>query len=116
MAISEAEKSQHKQRVGAVIFKGKRVISKGYNHSERCVRSITKEFCRWPWSIHAEVDSILKARCDLRGTSMLVVRINQKGELRLAMPCQHCLNYISYVSIRHLYFSTSENGVLEKSS
>lgn len=112
-AISEAEKSSHRQRLGAVIFKGKVEISKGYNHSERSVRSFNRKFIRWPFSIHAELAAICSARTDLKGCSILVVRLNRKGELRYAKPCAHCLAYINFVLLRHVYFSTSEGKVIE---
>ena len=113
LAISEAEKSDHKQRVGAIIFKAKTVFSKGHNYSSKSVRSITKKFCRWPNSIHAEVDCILKAKRDLSGMNILIVRINKKGELRYAKPCRQCLAYLFHVSIRNVYYSTSY-GTIEK--
>ena len=113
LAISEAEKSTHRQRVGAIIFKGKRIISKGHNYPERMVRSVNKKFIRWPHSIHAEMAVILSSRCDLRGMSMLIVRINKKGELRYAEPCNFCKAYIEHVFLKKVFYSDSNKGIIE---
>jgi len=107
LAIQEAEKSTHKHKMGAIIFKGKIIVSKGYNHSSKSVKSITKEFCNRPGVIHAEVAAILSAKKDLKGYNILVVRINNNGALRLAKPCRYCVGYLKFVGIRHIYYSTN---------
>ena len=106
--MDEATKSEHKQQMSAVIFKGKTVYSKGHNHSSRSVRSINKNFCRWPTSIHAEVDAIIKAKRDLKGMSILIIRV-KNNMLKLAKPCRHCLSYLTYVGIKNIYYSNNGN-------
>lgn len=110
MAINEAKKSTCKQKIGAIIFKRKSIISKGYNYSSRSVKSVTKKFLRWSTSVHAEVACILNAKRDLKGYNILVIRVNKQGKLRMAKPCDHCLAYLNHVGIRHIYFST-EKGI-----
>lgn len=112
MAIQEAKKSDHKQKIGAIIFKGKRVISVGHNYSSRSVRSVTKRFCRWETSVHAEVSCILNAKRDLKGYNILVIRINNQGKLMLAKPCKYCLAYLNHVQIKYCYYS--DNGKIKK--
>lgn len=53
-------------------------------------------------------DAILKARRELKGSSILVVRINKNNKLRLAKPCIDCMKYIEYVGIRKVFYSLSE--------
>ena len=108
-----AQKSEHKQRVGAVIYKNRYIISKGYNTAMRSVRSISKQFLKMDFSIHAEVAAIIKARRTLKGYDILVVRINNGGELRNARPCEYCLGYLDYVGINNIYYSTNL-GIIEK--
>lgn len=113
LAIKEAQKSTYKQRMGAIIFKGNSIISKGYNDPFRSVRSVSKRFLRWENTIHAEVMALLNARCPLKGTSIIVVRINNFNELRLAKPCSYCQNYLSFVGIKNCYYSTN-SGLIDK--
>ncbi len=109
LARNEAGKSSHKAKVGAVIF-GRTIISTGHNQI-RSVRSITKKFIKWPNSIHAEINAIIKSKVSLKGKSILVIRINKKGNLRLAKPCQHCQMYIDHVGITNVFYSTNDENV-----
>jgi len=107
IAINEAHKSNHKQKVGCVIFNKKRILSKGHNTSQKSLRKLHPKFQRYPFSVHAEVDSIIKARKDLKGSSILVIRINKKNQFRLSKPCLKCLQYIRYVGIKNIFYSIS---------
>jgi deoxycytidylate deaminase len=107
-AIDEAQKSEHKQKMGAIIFDKSKIISKGFNHPQRSVKHLKKKFQRWPGTVHAEVDAILKAKSNLKNLSMLVVRINNKNQLRLARPCRWCQMYLEYVGIKKVYYSINE--------
>jgi deoxycytidylate deaminase len=114
LAMECAAKSDYYQKVGAVIFNKKSILSSGRNNPHRSIKSLHPRFMKWSDSIHAEVDAIIKARRDLKGLSLLVVRINNNGELRLAKPCKHCLKYIQYVGIKTVYYSTSEFPFIQK--
>lgn len=111
-AKQEAGKSLHRHRIGAIIFDKNGVISTGYNQT-RSVKSFSKQFIRWPNSIHAEVDCILKAKRDLKGKSILILRLNKRGELRLAKPCQNCCMYLDHVGIDKILYSLSDGGIKE---
>jgi deoxycytidylate deaminase len=112
-AIKAASRSTFDHKVGSVIYKSNKILSVGFNQAQTTRHSITKKYLKWPTSIHSEVDAIIKARCDLKRASIVVVRINKRGELRLAKPCLHCLAYIQYVQIRNIYYSTNEGGIDE---
>ena len=112
-AVEEANKSEFRQKVGAVIFDKNRIVSRGYNDPCRSVRHINKKFQRWPGTVHAEVAAILKAKTDLKGLSILVVRVNSKNQLRLSKPCEWCLMYLEYVGIKKIYYSISEFPYIE---
>ena len=110
-AKEEAVKADHKHKIGAAIFNKGKVYSVGRNHSMRSVKHLLPKFKRYPTSIHAEVDSIIKARRDISGLSILVVRVNKKGDLLLAKPCDNCLSYISYVGLKNIYYSNNNGGI-----
>jgi len=109
LAFKACRRSSSIYRVGAVIFKGKRVVSIGSN-IKRNVRSINRRFVKWPTSIHAEVCAIINAKQNLKGYSLLVVRLDRAGNMSLAKPCKHCQGYIRYVGIKKIYYST-KNGI-----
>lgn len=107
LAIDEAIKSNHKQKVGVVIFKKKVILSCGHNCSQRTVKKLHPKFQRFPFSVHAEVDAIIKAKKDLKGSSLLVIRVNAKNQFRLSRPCKKCMEYIKYTEIKRVFYSTS---------
>jgi len=105
LAINETIKSDHKQMIGAVIFDKKRILSKGYNTCQRSVKNLHPKFQGFPYSVHAEVDAIIKARTDLKGSSILVIRLNKKNQFQLSKPCKKCLEYLNYVGIKNIFYS-----------
>lgn len=111
VAVNEATKSTHRHRLGAVVFKRKHIISKAHNRSYRYCSRLDPKFTSFRTSLHAEVGSILAAKRDLKNTSLLVVRINPQGLLKLAKPCQKCLTFIQYVGIKKVYYSTEEGTI-----
>ena len=112
-ATRVAHESKFKRaRVGAVIVRGSRILSSGYNHIgySRYFRNR-----RFPESIHAEQQAIIqllkRRRLDiLVGSDMFVSRVGSFGESRLARPCQMCQQAIEAVGIRRVYYTT-ETGV-----
>jgi deoxycytidylate deaminase len=105
VVIEEAKKSDHKQKVGCIIFDKKKILSKGHNVCQRSIKKLHPKFQRYPFSVHAEVLAIINAKRDLRGTSLLVVRINKKNQFRLSKPCKDCMKYIEYVKIKNIFYT-----------
>lgn len=105
-----------RRRYGAVIVKDDRIISTGYNGSERgaincsdtqqCLRQQQGikqgeryELCN---SIHAEQNAILSAnRDDLRGATLYLYGfdVEQDKEIEDARPCSICSKFIKQVGI-----------------
>jgi len=106
-ALKEAEKSKERYRIGAVIFKGTKIISKAHNELRFCNR-LHPKYKRFEFSLHAEQKAIINARTSLKRTSILIVRINRKGELLPIMPCKYCMAYLNEVGIKNIYCSTKE--------
>lgn len=111
LAVEEASKSNYKQKVGCVIFNKKNIISTGHNYSQRSVKSLLKKYQPWEGSVHAEVCAVINAKTDVSRMSMIVVRINNQGQLRLANPCKHCRAYLKYVGIKKIYYSTNDETI-----
>lgn len=107
-AVDEAKKSTFHIKVGAVIFNKSKFVSSGHNHANRSIKKHHPRFRKTEYSIHAEVDAIIKAKTDLKGKSILIVRINNNDKFRLAKPCKYCLKYIRHVGIKRIYYSVSQ--------
>ena len=110
----EAEKSGHRMRMGAVIFSKKKIISSSTNYACRSARHLRQKYTRWKGSIHAEVAAVINAKRDLKGASIFVIRINRRGEWRLAKPCKHCREYLEWVGIRFCYYSTNDGRIIKE--
>lgn len=106
-AVEEAKKSTFNPRVGAVIFNKGKFISSGHNDPNRSIKKHHPKYRKTKYSIHAEVDAIIKAKTDLKGKSILVVRINNKNQFRLSRPCKYCMEYLKYIGIKRCYYSIS---------
>ena len=105
IAIDEALKSDHRHKIGCVIFSKKSLLSKGHNTSQKTKKKLHPKYLKWENSIHAEVDAIINARTGLKDACMLVIRINRDKVFRLAKPCKNCMMYINHVGIKKVYYS-----------
>lgn len=112
LAVDEAKKSECHVRVGCIIFDKKRILSSGFNEM-RNHKKLHPRFQSWKGSVHAEVNTILKAKTDLSNSCLIVVRINRKNELRLSKPCRDCMKYIEYVGIKKIFYSISTYPYIE---
>lgn len=113
-AILEANKSTYEYRIGAVVFKGKRIFGSGHNGIRSS--SISMKYKNWEESLHAEQSALLNLDWNkLKGCSILVYRTNRSGKIGMAKPCPMCSKLIKYVGIKNIYY-TNENGeiILEK--
>ena len=103
----EAKKSRHNQhKLGAVIVKGGRVLSTGYNQMRPSSLLETD-------TLHAEGAAILKLLKDKRlhdlsGADIYVSRFTRGGAVGLAKPCAACHALIQSVGIRRVFFTDSD--------
>ena len=111
--IKEAKKSEYRFKMGAVIFKGNRIIGKGYNAIRSC-SSIDPKYRRFNNALHCELRALLSVKNwkNLKGADMLVIKISKTtGSLSNAKPCYHCQCALQSVGIRNVYF-TDVNGTI----
>ena len=115
-AIEEAEKSEFKVKMGAVVFKGSRILGYGFNEIRHCSK-INPKYKKYDHTIHAEQKAMLSCKdwVKVSGSSILVVRLNKRNEFLLAKPCNMCMNMIIHLNIKNVFYSTSDGQiVLEK--
>jgi len=107
IAEEEATKSHHHYKLGAVIFKQGKVISKGHNDTKRGFSGY-RGF--WEGSLHAEIAAIIKSRTDVSGCSILVRR--RYG--RDSSPCPNCMAAIKGAGLKKVYFYKNDELIVER--
>lgn len=112
IAQKAALKSPFKQhRVGAVITKGGRILSTGFN--EIRYNSVSKK----P-TMHAEAAAIYKLLkhgklADLAGSTMYVTRFTKGGSVSCACPCDACSTLIRNVGIGRVIYTDFDGSTKE---
>lgn len=113
MAIAAARVSTHQFRMGAVLFRGAKIISVACNSKRFCgyVKKV-KEIANF----HAEIAACHNVPAEtISGSDILVVRIKADDTLAMAKPCKFCLGYLREKNIRRIYFS-NKLGEIERLS
>jgi len=104
IAQKSALNSNMKFRFGTVLFDS-HSFTIGFNRKFYC-RHLTRDK---PFSIHAEELSIIRANrikgFDFKNSTLVVVRINNKGKLMPCTPCKYCQGMIKKFGIGTIYFS-----------
>jgi dCMP deaminase len=95
LARREAARASYKYQHGAVIIKGGKVLSKGFNRNKTSPTwgSGHKD------KIHAESDAIRRAitrGVDISGATLIVVRFDDGP----SKPCDKCMEFIRYWGIK----------------
>lgn len=113
LALSMARKSVSRYRLGAVVVKGRKVVSTGYNQMSK-THPMMQRFNRdteYLPRIHAEIHSCLGVPAgDLNGADVYVGRIFKNGNPALAKPCIICERFLRSVGVDKVYYST-DTGV-----
>lgn len=95
LAKKQAAKSCHKYRHGAIIFKGGRVLAKGFNRN----KTSPTWGSGYKGKIHAESDAIRRAvtaGTDIKGATLIVVRLDDGP----SKPCYKCMELIEKFGIK----------------
>jgi dCMP deaminase len=91
-------------KVGAVITRGKFVVSVGFNGFPQGVidsdERLTNRELKYPMILHAEINAILSARQDVRGCTIYVTPY---------MPCPQCAAVIVQSGIARIVYTPSDN-------
>jgi dCMP deaminase len=91
-------------KVGAVITRGKFVVSVGFNGFPQGIADSTERLenreIKYPTILHAEVNAILSARQDIRDCTLYVTPY---------MPCPQCAAVIVQSGIARIVYTPSDN-------
>jgi deoxycytidylate deaminase len=104
LAANIALKSLMEFKHGAVLVKGGRVISTGYNTPRTCING--KDIP----SLHAEI-AVLQDRSitATKGADLFIVRLNTFG-MGNSKPCLQCLETLKAFGVKRVFYTTP-NGV-----
>jgi len=91
-------------RHGALLRKGKKILSLGWNCGKTHPR--LKEFNHSSKYLHAEIHAILGLSFEeLHGSTMYVVRLTAAGNLANSRPCVSCIEACRQVGISKVVYS-----------
>lgn len=99
--------SEFRVKMGAVIMRGKRVISTGKN--------ITKTHPKFGYSVHAETNCLMRTgRYDIIGCSIYVYREDRNGNPAIARPCDDCMKVLKSFGIKNVYYTIEDYPYFRK--
>lgn len=107
LARRVASASDQRNKHGAVIVRGGRVLSVGINkfrnHPDIIESEKIDEYC----SVHAEVDALSRIN-SARGATIYVARVNNSGVSLISRPCGSCYSVISAGGISRIIYTTGK--------
>ena len=103
-----ASKSESRQKHGAVIVKGGRVIGTGFNKDRNNPYVVSPEHIKTHCSVHAEVEAIRVAGWNVKGAVLYVARVNSQGKDRYSKPCDRCEVVIEETQIKKVIYTRSD--------
>ncbi|MFJ8159152.1 hypothetical protein [Streptomyces sp. NPDC094468] len=105
LALKQALRSQCRQRVGAVLTAGTRVVVASPNR-RRNDPAVTFRYA----TFHAEEVVLRRAARTARST-VYVARVDATGTPRLAKPCPRCQSALLAAGIARVYYTVDHNTV-----
>ncbi len=105
-----ANKSTCRHQLGAVLVKGNRIISVGFNKDKTSVRRSNHPFA----AIHSETDCLASALpFEIENATMYIYRELKNGLVANAMPCRWCREALKKAKVKRICY-TIENGYKEE--
>lgn len=106
--------------IGAVLIKGKGIISSGYakskTHPYQAQMNQRREKYKHRCSfLHAEFAAITSCSVhDLSGSELYIYRETMDGEIGMCRPCAACMGLIKEKGIKTIHYTTRDGFVTEK--
>jgi len=97
-------------RMGAILVRGKKIVSSGYNRFTGETDKIARKYnIENLWSLHAEMDAIIHCQGNYKELTVFVSGTKKNGRPMYCRPCNKCLKIIRACGIKNVYYST-KNG------
>lgn len=97
------------------LIRDNQIISEGKNHRGEPSKKygyhnhIDKDYRP---KFHSELYAIRKCKRGLEDITLVNVRLNRLGEVKMAMPCKVCQNILRNLDIKKIYFTTEDGWSL----
>lgn len=96
---------QQKQAVCAIVVKNRKIVSIGFNsytktHPRQAALANKKGYPKKQF-LHAEIAALIKA--PKNADSIIVLRMNKRGELCNAKPCEICAEAIKMANLKIIH-------------
>lgn len=110
LCLAQASLSRAKYyKVGAILVKGGKIISRGYNRNSAMADRISKKFGVDFWTLHAEMDALFSVDAkNLQGMTLYVAGVSKAGNLVCSKPCKKCLKIIQKLGIKVIYLDKGD--------
>lgn len=97
-------KSKH---ISFIVDKNK-ILSVGWNDGWKTHPLAKKHGYRFS-SIHSELAAIIRIGIDnCHGLTLINVRVNSLGEIRISKPCSICQSWLSTLGLKQIYYTNNE--------
>jgi len=114
-AAKEAEKSKFcPYKIGCVIVKGGKIIARGYNKYSGKIASICRRYNLELWSLHAEMDALIKAGEKSRGGVAFISGIKENGNRINCRPCKTCLLMLKKHHVKEVFYTTKSGDIMQE--
>lgn len=101
-AAEVAKQSSCKQKHGAILYRGGRVLAVGVNSQRNEHPSM--EIDPTEYTYHAEVAAMFGVH-STEGATLFVARINRRGNPVYSCPCENCMHSILVGGIKRVVFT-----------
>lgn len=112
IAVSAADASQHRMRVGAAIYKNSMFYSSGHNSYTGKTHPKSNAHCR---TIHAELHALLRlGLLGAKKTTIYVARLRKDNSLGMSKPCTACQELLRFARVKKMVFVNYHGNVEEQ--
>jgi len=113
LAARAARQSSDEFPTGAILIRGKNIVSTGWNQGSKTHPTQFKMYPNRPGTgLHAEIHTLQGLRpYDVQGADLYICRLKATGAYGLSKPCDECLAILKSYMIRRVFFSNGSNGI-----
>lgn len=122
VASNIADMSNHRYKLGAVVYYKHRIISSGCNSSTntdriQAILDKQKYGCECCGKLHAESAALIpliKRHIQIKGAEIYVVRKKHQNTYGMARPCSSCMKLIKECGISKIHYTTDDGYSTEE--
>lgn len=101
LAMEQAALSTSKNRHGALVVRGNRILARGFNRDINDPQIVSQAHVKLWCSIHAEIACLDQVK-DAAGSTIYVARVNRKGIIGDSRPCTRCYHSILAAGVKKI--------------